>query len=108
MRCLPVTTKPIGCSEERSAPYVFTVGNNRKQEHDMTERSPRAGLQIATPLANLVEDEILPGTGLDADHLWRGFARLLAELTPVNRELLAKRDQLQGQLDNWHRANPGP
>ncbi len=74
----------------------------------MTERSPRAGLQIATPLANLVEDEILPGTGLDADHLWRGFARLLAELTPVNRELLAKRDQLQGQLDNWHRANPGP
>jgi len=73
----------------------------------MTERTLRAGLQVATPLAALIEDRILPGTGVDAGELWRGFARLLADLVPVNRQLLAKRDALQGALDQWHRENPG-
>src|SRR5690606_40926324 len=73
----------------------------------MTERTLRAGLQVATPLAALIEDRILPGTGVDAGDLWRGFARLLADLVPVNRQLLAKRDALQGALDQWHRENPG-
>ena len=73
----------------------------------MTQRTPRAGLQVASQLADLIETEVLPGTGLDADQLWQDFARLLADLVPVNRALLAKRDQLQTELDNWHRANPG-
>ena len=73
----------------------------------MTERTLRAGLQVATPLAALIEDRILPGTGIDAGDLWRGFARLLADLVPVNRQLLAKRDALQDALDQWHREHPG-
>src|SRR5690606_12516936 len=55
----------------------------------------------------LVERESLPGTGLDTDQLWQDFARLLTDLVPVNQALLAKRDRLQTELDNWHRANPG-
>ena len=74
----------------------------------MTERTLRAGLQVATSLAALIEDRILPGTGVDAGDLWRGFARLLADLVPVNRALLAKRDALQAALDQWHRDHPGP
>ncbi|MFA5546975.1 MAG: malate synthase G [Porticoccaceae bacterium] len=73
----------------------------------MTERTLRAGLQVAVPLAALIEDRILPGTGIDAGDLWRGFARLLADLVPVNRQLLAKRDALQDALDQWHREHPG-
>ncbi|KJS09202.1 MAG: malate synthase [Gammaproteobacteria bacterium BRH_c0] len=73
----------------------------------MTERTPRAGLQVASQLADLVEREILPGTGLDTDQLWLDFARLLADLVPVNQALLAKRDRLQTELDHWHKANRG-
>ena len=74
----------------------------------MTDYTDRAGLQVARPLTELIENDILPGTGLSSDHLWQGFARLLADLVPENRQLLARRDELQARLDDWHRSNPGP
>ncbi|RRJ84278.1 malate synthase G [Aestuariirhabdus litorea] len=73
----------------------------------MTSRICTAGLQIATPLYELVRDEIAPGTGIDAEQFWQQFAELVAELAPVNRQLLERRDQLQQQIDQWHREHPG-
>jgi malate synthase len=68
----------------------------------------RAGLQIASVLADFVESRALPGTGLEPAALWQGLADLLARFAPVNAALLAKRDDLQTKLDDWHKANPGP
>ena len=68
----------------------------------------RAGLQVAAVLADFVESRALAGTGIAADILWSGLADILARFVPVNRALLAKRDAIQAQLDDWHRANPGP
>ena len=65
----------------------------------------RSGLKVADVLAAFVEDEVLPGTGVDAARLWGGFATMLARFVPVNRALLAKRDDLQAQIDAWHEAN---
>ncbi|MCC6203169.1 MAG: malate synthase G [Gammaproteobacteria bacterium] len=62
------------------------------------------GLKIAHSLHDLVVKEILPGTGVAEARFWSGLEALLAELAPVNRALLAKRDQLQQQIDAWHRA----
>jgi malate synthase len=73
----------------------------------MTERLDRAGLQVAAVLARFVEDEALPGTGVDAEAFWSGFAGLLADFAPQNRALLKKRDALQAQIDNWHIARRG-
>ncbi len=50
--------------------------------------------------------EALPGTGLDADKFWKGFAGLAAKLMPQNRALLQERDRLQAAIDGWHKANP--
>jgi malate synthase len=66
----------------------------------------RSGLKVADVLAAFVEDEALPGTGIDAEHLWAGLAAVLARFVPVNRALLAKRDDLQAKIDAWHEANP--
>lgn len=74
----------------------------------MTVYVTRAGLQIAEELAEFVEMRALPETGLAADALWQGLADMLARFVPVNRELLAKRDDIQAKLDAWHKANPGP
>jgi malate synthase len=74
----------------------------------MTTYVPRAGLQIASVLAEFIEQKALPETGLNADALWQGLAEILARFVPVNRALLAKRDDIQTQLDAWHKANPGP
>ncbi|GAA4777204.1 malate synthase G [Stakelama sediminis] len=68
----------------------------------------RAGLQVADILAQFVEDRVLPGLGVEADGFWRGVADIFARFTPENRTLLEKRDALQGRIDEWHSAHPGP
>ncbi len=73
----------------------------------MTERLDRSGLHVDAVLARFLEDEALPGTGIDADRFWSGLAALLAEFAPQNRALLAKREALQGQIDTWHVARRG-
>jgi len=73
----------------------------------MTDRTPRAGLQVDAVLARFVEDEALPGTGVAADRFWSGFAALLADFAPQNRALLARRDRLQSRIDAWHVARRG-
>lgn len=73
----------------------------------MVERVETHGLKVARALYDFIVDEALPGSGVDADAFWRGFAEMLARQVPRNRELLARRDALQTQIDEWHRAHPG-
>jgi malate synthase len=68
----------------------------------MTERVERGGLQIARELAEFVEAEALPGTGVTAGTFWDGFGALVAEYGPRNRALLARREELQAEIDAWH------
>ncbi len=74
----------------------------------MTERVTMGRLQVAANLQRFIEDEVLPGTGVEAAAFWKGFDELVHDLAPKNRALLAERDRLQVELDNWHRSNPGP
>jgi len=74
----------------------------------MSERVTLGRLQVAANLKRFVEDEVLPGTGIDAAAFWSGLDQLAHDLAPKNRALLAERDRLQLELDAWHKANPGP
>ena len=74
----------------------------------MTAYTNRAGLQVAEALVRFAEETALPGTGVEASRFWQGVADILERCAPVNRALLARRDEIQTQLDNWHKANPGP
>ncbi|MEZ2353778.1 malate synthase G [Caballeronia sp. RCC_10] len=74
----------------------------------MNEMTQQHGLKVASSLAKFVEEEAIPGTGVDAASFWQGFDALVHDLAPKNRALLAERDRLQSELDNWHRSNPGP
>ncbi|OUM38827.1 malate synthase G [Pseudomonas putida] len=64
--------------------------------------------QVAPTLQRFIEDEVLPGTGIEAATFWQGFSTLVHDLAPQNRALLAERERLQTELDNWHRQHPGP
>ena len=66
-----------------------------------------AGLEVATVLHRFVEDEALPGSGLDSADFWEGFAAILGEMAPRNRQLLERREELQQLLDDWHREHSG-
>ena len=73
----------------------------------MSERVQRGGLEVAVEIDRLVRDEMLPGTGVALESFWQGFADTLQELGPLNRSLLAKRDDLQGLIDAWHLERKG-
>ena len=73
----------------------------------MTERVTLGGLQVAKPLYDLVRDRIAPGTGIDPDGFWSALGEIVRTLAPKNRALLAKRDQLQAQIDAWQLERKG-
>jgi malate synthase len=70
----------------------------------MSERIARHSLQIAKSLYDFVVDEAIPDTGIDPGQFWAAFAAIIHDLAPENRALLAERDRLQAQIDQWHRS----
>jgi malate synthase len=69
----------------------------------MTERVSAGNLRVARVLYDFVNNEALPGTGIDPDSFWAGVDKVVADLTPQNQDLLNRRDELQAQIDKWHR-----
>ena len=70
-------------------------------------RVETAGLKVAKELHDFIETEALPGTGVASADFWAGFGALINELGPKNRDLLQRRAELQGQIDEWHKARRG-
>ncbi|MEP7313087.1 MAG: malate synthase G [Pseudomonadota bacterium] len=64
-------------------------------------------LKVAPVLRDFVAQEALPGTGISDRAFWSGLERILADFTPRNTALLAKRDGLQAQIDSWWVAHKG-
>ncbi|MGN7176690.1 malate synthase G [Paenibacillus sp. FSL R5-0490] len=62
-------------------------------------------LQVARELYEFINSEALPGSGVDQEQFWSGLEALINDLTPKNKALLAKRDEIQHKLNTWHREN---
>nr|WP_315404964.1 malate synthase G [uncultured Pseudomonas sp.] len=73
----------------------------------MTEHVQVGGLQVAKVLFDFVNNEAIPGTGVNAEQFWIGAEKIINDLAPKNKALLAKRDTLQAQIDAWHQARKG-
>ncbi|MGA8328972.1 MAG: malate synthase G [Mycobacterium sp.] len=69
----------------------------------MTDRVPVGNLRVAKVLHDFINTEALPGTDIDPDSFWAGVDKVVTDLQPKNQELLERRDQLQAQIDKWHR-----
>ena len=73
----------------------------------MTQYVTRAGIEADPQLAEFIETEVLGPLGRDVDEFWQGLAQLLGSFAPRNRDLLAKRDDLQAKIDAWHTERAG-
>lgn len=73
----------------------------------MTEHVQVGGLQVAKVLFDFVNNEAIPGTGITADQFWAGADKVIHDLAPKNKALLAKRDDFQVRIDTWHQAHAG-
>ena len=73
----------------------------------MTDRIEAGALKVDKELYDFINDEALPGTGVSPEAFWSGFDRLIHDLSPQNRELLATRDELQARIDAWYQESHG-
>ncbi len=73
----------------------------------MTEHVQVGGLQVAKVLFDFVNNEAIPGTGLTAEQFWEGADKVIHDLAPKNKALLAKRDDFQARIDAWHQQHAG-
>jgi malate synthase len=73
----------------------------------MAERARIDEVEVHPGLYRFVNEEVIPGTEIDPDAFWRGFASLVRRLSPRNAALIQRRDALQAEIDEWHRRNPG-
>lgn len=65
-------------------------------------------LKVADSLYQFIEKKVLPKSGVTSKAFWKGFSQIVTDLAPKNQQLLAERDRIQTEMDNWHTANPGP
>ena len=78
--------------------------NARAADQDTTSRLVIGNLNVDSAFQHFVEEELLPTIQVDKEHFWRGLEALIADLTPSNRALLAKRDRFQARIDAWHKS----
>lgn len=69
----------------------------------MTRQIQVNNLQVAAVLHELVNNEIIPGTGISVSTFWTALEQCIEQLGPINKSLLQQRDELQTQIDNWHK-----
>lgn len=62
-------------------------------------------LQVATQLYEFINSEALPGTSMEQVKFWHGFGEIVKELSPVNKQLLIEREELQNKINSWHKEN---
>lgn len=62
-------------------------------------------LQVAPVLYHFINSEALPGSGLNQERFWSGFEALITDLSPKNKALLNKRDEIQRRINEWHKDN---
>jgi malate synthase len=72
----------------------------------MSTNTQHGQLTIASELYSFVNNEVIPNTGISSSEFWDGFEKLIHDLTPKNSALLAHREKLQKQIDEWHRSHP--
>ena len=73
----------------------------------MSKRITHGSLKVSQELDNFLTDELLPGLDINPDAFWESFERVLDEFGPRNKELLAKRTEIQKTIDNWHISKKG-
>ena len=71
----------------------------------MSAMSEINGLKVASVLKTFIDEEALPGTGVESEAFWSGFAKILEDLAPKNRKFLQAREELQSQIDAWHKEH---
>ena len=85
--------------------YYYTIKYYKNlQVMKMIEKN---GLKISSSLFNFINNEVIPDIKIDSEDFWDKFSKVVHELSPINKALLKKRDDIQKKIDDWHKASKG-
>ena len=85
--------------------YYYTIKYYKNlQVMEMIEKN---GLKISSSLFNFINYEVIPDIKIDSEDFWKKFSKVVHELSPINKALLKKRDDIQKKIDDWHKASKG-
>ncbi len=79
---------------------LFSTNKSPNNTHEL-------GLNISSNLKQFLENEVLPGLGINADSYWQAFEQIIDEFSPRNKKLLNIREEIQEKIDNWHLERKG-
>jgi malate synthase len=79
----------------------FRLLSSVKTGITMTQYTAKSSLKVDQILAQFIDQEVLPDLQISPDQFWQSFASVIDELSPVNQQLLKKRDELQANIDQW-------
>ena len=74
----------------------------------MQDYIQRGRMQVATILDKFINEQALPGSGVEETGFWQGFEAILDEFVGQNKALLNTRDELQAKIDDYHKAGNSP
>ena len=63
------------------------------------------GLKVSSTLLEFINNEVIPNTNINIDNFWSKFSNVVHELSPINKNLIKKREDLQKKIDDWHKSN---
>ena len=63
------------------------------------------GLKVSSSLYEFINKEAIPGTKVNSDEFWDKFSKTIYELSPINKDLIEKRETIQKKIDAWHISN---
>jgi malate synthase len=101
-RQMETNDKVVGLNQ-----FLRSCNKFSKEENVMSDYVKVGNLQVARVFYEFLKDEVLPGTGLNSEKFWSDFETLVKDLTPKNKALLARRDEIQEKINAWHRENKG-
>ena len=64
-------------------------------------------LEINSILYEFINKEVLPGTKVESDDFWNKFEKVVHELSPINKSLIQRREEIQKKIDEWHKNRKG-
>ena len=64
-------------------------------------------LKISSTLFEFVNSEAIPGTDINSEAFWENFSKVVHEMSPINKELIEKREKIQKKIDDWHKTKKG-
>ena len=86
---------------------IKSLFTNSSQTVNDSQHDQESTLEISSEIKNVLEDEILPGLDISAEEFWISFEKIIDDFSPRNKALLAKREEIQTLIDEWHISKKG-